>query len=275
MSKVEAVSRRGGDQRPAVLGRYSPLLAGLFTSWLEGYFRRAFDGVRLSREGSYPQVSPGPLLVCSNHPSWWDPIHFLLIGRSALPGRRVFGPMDAEALNKYKFFSRIGVFGVEASSSRGAADFLRTSRAVLADADASLWVTAQGEFCDSRQRPVRLQRGVAHLASRMTGGTILPLALDYPFWNERLPEALSRFGRPIDIASESPKSVSEWSSFLEERLEETMDDLSSDAIARDPDRFQTLFLGRAGVGGVYDRWRRLKSLFDGRSLDVAHEEDRR
>ncbi|MGB5998904.1 MAG: lysophospholipid acyltransferase family protein [Thermoanaerobaculia bacterium] len=275
MSKVQAVSRRGGDQPPAVLGRYSPLLVGLFTSWLEGYFRKAFDGVRLSREGSHPHVPPGPLLVYSNHPSWWDPIHFLLIGRFALSGRRVFGPMEAEALKKYKFFSRMGVYGVDTASRRGAADFLRTSRAVLADPKASLWVTAQGEFCDPRQRPVTLRRGVAHLASRMTGGTILPLALEYPFWNERLPEALSRFGRPIDLATEPRRSASEWNSFLEVRLEETMDTLGRDASARNPDRFHTLFLGRAGVGGVYDRWRRLKSVFDGRSLDVAHEEDRR
>ena len=92
---------------------------------------------------------------------------------------------------------------------------------------------------------------------------------------ERLPEALSRFGRPIDVASEPRRTASEWHSFLESRLEETMDGLAGDAATRDAERFHTLLLGRAGVGGIYDRWRRFKFLLNGRSLDLAHSEDRR
>ena len=43
-------------------------------------------------------------------------------------------------------------------------------------------------------RPVRLRPGLAHLARRVPGATIVPLALEYPFWDERTPEALCRFG---------------------------------------------------------------------------------
>lgn len=247
----------------------------MFASWLERYFSRAFDGVRLARETSSPSVPDGPLLVYSNHPSWWDPIHFLLICRFALPGRRLFGPMEAEALSRYKFFTRMGVFGLDTRSRRGAAVFLRTSLAVLAEPDASLWVTAQGGFCDPRRRPVTLQRGVAHLAGRMTGGTILPLALEYPFWNERLPEALTRFGEPLAVASQPQRSVDEWHALLESRLEAAMDSLAEDASSRDPQRFHRILLGRAGVGGIYDRWRRLRSALAGRSFDAAHDKDRR
>ena len=260
---------------PEVVQRYSPRLARWFAVWLEGYFRRSFDGVRLAREGVPDAVGDGPLLVYANHPSWWDPIHFLLIARFALPGRRLFGPMDAAALEKYRFFSRIGVFGIDPESRRGAVEFLRAGRAVLASTGASLWVTAQGEFSDPRQRPVILQPGVAHLARDLSAGTVLPLAIEYPFWDERLPEALSRFGEPIDVASRAGASVADWKELLQQRLESAMDGLAGDAASRDPDRFHTVVLGRAGVGGLYDRWRRLRAALAGRDFDAAHGADRR
>lgn len=258
-----------------VIRRYSPRLVGWFVVWLEGYFRRSFDGVRLARAGAPPAVAEGPLIVYANHPSWWDPIHFLLIARHAVPGRRLFGPMDAQALERYRFFKRVGVFGMDPRSRRGAVEFLRTGRAVLAASGASLWVTAQGEFCDPRRRPLVLQPGVAHLARGLERGSVLPLAIEYPFWNERLPEALSRFGEPIDVASHAGASVAEWTELLEQRLEAAMDALAEDAAARDPGRFHTLVLGRAGVGGVYDRWRRLGAALAGRRFDPAHGAERR
>ena len=61
-----------------------------------------------------------------------------------------------------------------------------------------LWITAEGSFTDARTRPVRLRPGLAHLARRVPGATIVPLALEYPFWDERTPEALCRFGTPME-----------------------------------------------------------------------------
>ncbi len=79
-----------------VLKRYSPRLARWFTRWLRGYFRRNFDGVRMARAGAPPEETSGPLIVYTNHPSWWDPIHFLLLAGTVIPGRRMFGPFDAD-----------------------------------------------------------------------------------------------------------------------------------------------------------------------------------
>ena len=48
-----AMSDRPAD--PEVVRRYSPRLAGWFAAWLEGYLRRAFDGVRVARAGCRPR----------------------------------------------------------------------------------------------------------------------------------------------------------------------------------------------------------------------------
>jgi 1-acyl-sn-glycerol-3-phosphate acyltransferase len=229
----------------------------------------------MSIEGGPPRIGEDPVVVYTNHPSWWDPIHFALLAAAAMPTRRMFGPFDAAALAKYPMFGRFGAFGIDPSTRRGAAEFLRTCRAILAEPDATLWITSQGEFSDPRRRPLVLQPGLAHLIRRLERGQVIPLAVEYPFWNERRPEALSYFGRPIDAGEVWNREVQDLNALLVERLTETMDALAGQAITRDPDRFRTVVLGRAGVGGVYDAGRRLRAWIRGRRFDSAHGDDRR
>ena len=267
-------SRPPETRPPEVVERYSPRLANFFELYLRGYFAKHFDAVRVSRQGRPPEDSGGPILAYSNHPSWWDPIHFLLLARWALPERRMFGPFDAEALKKYGFFQKLGAFGIDPSTRGGAAEFLRTCRGILEVEDATLWITAQGEFSDPRRRPVVLQPGLAHLVRRLDRGLIVPLAVEYPFWNESRPEALSFFGPPISIAEAGDRGVDEWNAVLSNALAETMDQLSECAMSRDPERFETLVLGKTGVGGVYDVWRRFKAMARGQRFDASHGGDR-
>jgi hypothetical protein len=62
-----------------------------------------------------------------------------------------------------------------------------------------LWLTAQGEFRDVRERPAGLKNGLGALLARVKKGTVLPLALEYPFWSEKKPEAHLAFGTPIIV----------------------------------------------------------------------------
>lgn len=264
------------DQKtPEVITRYSPARVRWFTRWLRGYFRRNFDAVRLSRTGLPPTDEGAPLLVYTNHPSWWDPIHFLLLARESMPERRMFGPFDAEALKQYGFFRRLGAFGIDPSTRAGVADFLLTSRAILDQPDGTLWITAQGEFGDPRKRPIVLRSGVAHLVRNLERGLVVPLAVEYPFWNERHPEALSAFGEPFDLAGAPDLSTEQWNERLSERLAATMDSLAETAATRDPDRFHTLVMGRSGIGGGYDAWRRMKAMVRGERFDPSHQDGRR
>ena len=96
-----------------------------------------------------------PPVIYVNHASWWDPLVLLLLTHQLYPGRKFFAPMDAKALERYGFFRRIGCFGVELGSLRGAKQFLGASLAALGLPDGGLCVTPQGRFADVRERPVR------------------------------------------------------------------------------------------------------------------------
>ncbi len=95
--------------------------------------------------------------------------------------------------------------------------------------------------------------GLAHLARRVPDALILPLALEYPFWNESQPEILVRFGTPLHSSRDG--SVAEWTQRLETALTATMDALAAESVTRDPALFTPLLRGGAGVGGLYDCWR--------------------
>ena len=142
---------------------------------------------------------------------------------------------------------------------------------MLADPAGVLWVTAQGRFADPRQRPVTLRPGLAHLARLAPRALLLPLAAEYPFWNESRPEALLRFGTPVEATALQGRSTQAGTRILEAALQTAMDSLAQDAIRRDPAPFRTLLAGGAGVGGIYDLWRRARAAAAGRSFDPAHD----
>jgi hypothetical protein len=160
------------------------------------------------------------------------------------------------------------VFGIDPSSTRGAAAFLQVSRRILADPRHTLWVTAEGQFVDPRRRPVRLRPGISHLARHLPGVIFLPLAIEYVFWNESRPEALVRFGPAVAIHPQ--QETAEVTAILGSALTRTMDALADESMTRDPGLFLPLIRGRAGVGGIYDLWRRLCAWTAGRSFDPSH-----
>ncbi len=272
-----------------------------------GYLRRNFHALRLARQSIPVDMTAGPLIVVLNHASWWDPLVCLvltsptstlrlpavipviypaadrraqpcvlwdplvcLVLSELFPDRAHFAPIDAAALGKYRFFEKLGFYGVEQGTRQGALAFLNTSEALLAQPQSALWITAQGRFADPRQRPPRLRQGIGHLVRRLDGGVILPLALEYPFWEERYPEALACFGAPIAIGAGSRHNVEDWMGTIEAALTETQDTLARLAQARDGSAFATVIGGRAGVGGVYDLWRRLKAFLCGKRFVAEH-----
>jgi 1-acyl-sn-glycerol-3-phosphate acyltransferase len=166
--------------------------------------------------------------------------------------------------------SWLGFVGVDQSGSRGAVDFLRTGEAILSEPNRVYWVTAQGRFADVRDRPLNLRSGVGYLAARLKFGAVVPLALEYTFWMERTPEALVRFGPALTIPETPNMNGKEWTARIEAALTQNLDTLNAETSSRDAARFTTLLEGRAGVGGVYDAWRRLKAWLRGERFDPSH-----
>jgi 1-acyl-sn-glycerol-3-phosphate acyltransferase len=246
-------------------------LRAWFTWYSRRYLRRHFNSLRVTGADLSSETLRLPLVVYSNHASWWDPLVGLLLGAGFLQGKNVYAPMDATALERYGFFKRLGAFGVKQNSRRGGVQFLRTARTVLKDSDSALWLTPQSRFADARERPVRFKAGIGHLPGMARDVHFVPVAMEYVFWEERLPEILVCFGEPYRATLEDRSVKPEWwAEFFADRLRETQDELAKQAQRRDPAEFRCLLRGRAGVGGIYDRWRQIKAGLRGKSFQPEH-----
>lgn len=260
---------RARDTGPDPIARRSPRMFRLFGWYLVYYFWRRFHAIRVMRDTLPDRTSDRPLIIYGNHPSWWDPVLYMLLSHRLFPDRAGFGPMDAQSLGRYSVLEKMGVFGIDPDSPRGAARFLDSSLRILAHPLTILWITAEGAFTDHRTRPIRLRPGIAHLARRVPDAVILPVAVEYVFWNESRPEILIRFGTPL--TADALTGVPAWTARLEQALTETMDQLAAASARRDPAPFDSLLHGGAGVGGIYDAWRRLRAWAGLRRFDPSHE----
>ena len=239
----------------------------LFRAVVRRYFRRHFRAVMALHDERLAHAS-GPLIVYANHSSWWDPMVCFLLASVLLPQRRHYAPMDAAALARYPILRRLGMFPVEMNGARGAAQFLRTSQAIL-ESGGVLWMTPQGRFADVRE-PLVFKPGLGALALRIPGATLLPLGIEYTFWDERLPEALLHFGDPLLLDANT--SVEQATRQLEGALSEAMRTLQAASMTREASAFRVLLTGGRGTGGIYALVRRARGIFTGSSAQVDHTE---
>lgn len=240
-----------------------------FRCYVQRFVRRNFNAVRVASADVVESLPSGPIICFINHPGWWDPMTAVLMTDLLFPGRRFAAPMDAQALKRYPVLERLGFFALERDSISGAKEFLRKSRELLKQPETILWVTPTGRFEDIRV-PAPFMNGLSHLVDRDFVGTALPMAIEYTFWNERCPELLTQFGPAVDVGR-LPADREARTAVLEQALVRTQASLASLATARNPHAFTTIDIGRAGIGGVYDSWRRLMAWSSGRRFQKRHE----
>lgn len=250
------------------LPQISPLTLRFFRRVVRRYFRQHFRAVQAQNAARLRNLN-GPIIVYGNHSSWWDPMLIVLLGEFLLPERNHYAPMDARALDQYPIFKKLGIFPVDMATPRGAARFLSTAEAVLTGGGV-LWLTPQGRFADPREFPLSFKAGLGALALRLPEVPLIPLAVEYTFWDERLPETLLHFGPSLHVTAEG--TTAQATRELESALTDSMLSLQTAAIARDPLAFETLFTGQRGTGGAYALVRRFTALLHGQRPKLDHTE---
>lgn len=267
------IVREHSQSRPrgaASFPQVSPTLLRWFTWYSRRFICRHFHSLRISTAGFPVVPAEQPVVLFANHASWWDPLVCLVVKQEMFPSRTAYAPIDAAMLGRYRFFTHLGFFPVEQRSLRGAAQFLATAEQVLARPDSMLAITPQSRFVDVRERPVTFAPGLGHLARRVNA-TFLPVATEYVFWEERLPEILVRFGSPIhSCSSDLSMNAEKWTRLLEQGLEHAQDELAEQAGRRDSSRFRVVLRGGSGQGGVYDVWRGIRARLRGESFKKEH-----
>ncbi len=252
--------------------RPSRFLLRFFDIYLSLYVPFHFNALRLASPERFP-AGTRPLIVVINHPSWWDPLTSILLSRFLLRRADHYAPIDALSLPRHRILAGLGLFPVEQGTPRGAGQFLRAAQHILADPNALLWLTPQGGFTDVRTRPVVFKSGLGSLIRRLDEVTVLPLAYEYTYWNERKPEMLAQCGQPLLFRRGRlhAGSVGDAGEQVAAALARTQDELAALALARDPADFVTVMGGEAGVNLLGAIWMRLRAAIRAEQYGTSHD----
>jgi len=259
-----------GSKAASGVTKPSKRLLALFELYLRWYIGRHFHGLRIAHGERFLREAQGPTIVYLNHPSWWDPLTCIMVSRRFLPETDHYAPMDEAALKRYRFFGKLGLFPVELNTPRGAKQFLRSTGEIVSTPNSVLWLTPQGCFADVRLSPLTFKDGLCALLARVPEATLLPLAIEYVFWDERLPEILVNVGKPIRINGSDESKFEILTGPLVTALSATQQELAELAVSRDPREFEAILDGGAGIGGIYDLWQRLRSGLRGEQYRPEH-----
>lgn len=278
-------------RRPGNAGKNLPridrwLMHGFEGYFLPGYLRKHFHALAVNRASLPPEFydANSAIVVYANHASWWDPLVAIFLRNKLLPQHRLYAPIDAAALDRYRIFHRMGFYGIASNSQRGAIEFLQRSATIVQSPAASLWLTPEGKFCDVRDRDQPLLPGLAHLAATIEQTPassppssqsvwIVPAAIEYTYWEERLPECLCWFGSPIQIHwGQATLDKPAWEQRLTQQLRQTQCELAAASIARNAAQFELCLSGQAGSWSVYDACRRFTARLRRQSLKLEHSE---
>lgn len=168
-----------------------------FTNQVEKRIRKTFSAVHIKNlKGLQQAVDEGPVLVVSNHLSWWDPMFIIVIGHR-LVRADAYAMMDAKNLERLPFLGRIGGFGVELDSPRDSKRILKYAAGLLDAAGRLVWIFPQGEERPSTAPIDDFKRGAALVAAMSRVPNIVPVAFRYEFRSMPAPEAYIAVGEPF------------------------------------------------------------------------------
>ncbi len=158
--------------------RKSPLFDAWFARHARGRFTRSFEAVRVrGLDALRAATSAHPVLVVSNHTSWWDPLVTLLVSHAI--GTDGYALMDATNLRRLPFFARVGGFGVDLEDSADGAAAIRYAAKLLDRPGRLVWIFPQGRERPVTARPLGFMGGSAAIARVAPGARVVPVALRY------------------------------------------------------------------------------------------------
>ena len=238
--------------------------------YVQRYLRRSFHAVHLLGEPpSLADDGNTPLLVCMNHSSWWDVLMAFHLEKQFFGWER-YGVMDERQLQRYRFFTKLGMIGVDRTSLQGAREFLEYAEALLRDRRRALWMTPQGAMLSNDVRPIVFQPGLAHLAQRLGTFHIARVALHYEFWDDKQPEAFVAISPVETVTVGADFSRRGFLHGQERKLEVELDTLLAAVRRRDPGAFVPVLHGASGISPTYDLLRRLTARLRGQSFQSDH-----
>ncbi len=216
--------------------------------WLDRTLRRRFHNVYLGGAEHLRALNPARAVIgCVNHSNWWDGFVLYVLSHRFLP-HDIHLAMEEKNLRRYRFFTWMGVFGVDLASRSSVLPGLRYAVRLLRERGANgrarlAWMFVQGKLLPAGGT-VEVKPGALFLA-RQTGALLLPVVLRYEWLSESRPSIFAQVGAPMP-ASASPEELASVLNILFDRVGDAFEPL-------DLSGFQPLYGSRLSMNKHWDR----------------------
>ena len=206
-----------------------------FAGHVAGRMRGRFETVRVAGlDRLRVALAQGPVLVVSNHVSWWDPMLVLVLTERIMPCDS-FALMDAKNLTRLPFLGLIGGFGVDLTSAADGASVMRYAAKLLNAPGRLVWMFPQGRERPHTERPLGFRKGSAEIA-RVAKAVTVPLALRYEFMHTERPHLIVDVGE----AFAPERDVEKGRDLHEQRVTEALARIDGALIAGDLSAYETV-----------------------------------
>ena len=187
---------------PAMIpARKSAAFNYVLRRWLDRTLRRRFHNVYLGGAEHLRALDPGrPVVGCVNHTNWWDGFVLYVLSYRLLP-HDIHLAMEEKNLRRYRFFTWMGVFGLDLATRASALPGMRYAVRLLREKTSGgrarlAWMFVQGRLLPAGAK-VEVKPGALFLARR-AGACLLPVVLRYEWLSESRPSIFVQVGAPMN-----------------------------------------------------------------------------
>lgn len=145
--------------------------------------------------GNFPQLDPDlPLLLIPNHSTWWDGFFVYLLNEEMLKQKAYLMILDRQ-LAKYRFFARIGAYGITPGDIKNVRESLKYTVELLQIKNVMINIFHQGILLLWDKRPLNFKKGIEAIIRLYNKPiNILPLAIPAEYSGEQRAEVFFQFG---------------------------------------------------------------------------------
>ncbi|MBN8568011.1 MAG: lysophospholipid acyltransferase family protein [Ignavibacteria bacterium] len=184
-----------------------------------------------------------PTIIFANHSNWWDGLIAFFLSNS-IWNIDAYIMMDIEQLAKHNFFSRLGAFSVDKSSSFSSYKAIEYSVELLKDTQKVLWIFPQGKMLPNDTRPLIFHSGLSRIIEKTGEVNLFSLSFRYEYLMQQRPEIFLKL-RPFEIKNNG--NAKQLTNVLSDELTNSLEILKSDILISSTSSYMTILSGKKSI----------------------------
>jgi len=226
---------------PFIKAEHSQFWTAVWNFFVNLLLRRRFYSVRVKHAEHYELRNKDVACIYyTQHSCWWDGMVGYYLCRYLFHDQI---NMMVEDLIKFPLLGKAGAFSIDKKTPKTTLRSMKYCAEFINQEKRSLWLFPQGKIMPPNHRPLEFQNGVSFLARHVKKVNLFPIAIQYTFLRQGLPEVLIDVGKPIIVDGEIDKNT--FTDFIEKDFTRILDNQLKEISNGDVHKYNTI---------MYKKW---------------------